>query len=79
MLAALPSRPERVYVDSGDSGDSNDGQADTAALADVLRRAGYRDGADLRYVVQPGATHSELYWSQRLPGALAFLLGARDP
>ena len=28
-------------------------------------------------VVQSGATHSEVYWAQRLPGALAFLLGPR--
>ena len=26
---------------------------------------------DLRYVVQRGAVHNEVYWAQRLPGALA--------
>ncbi|MDB4930122.1 MAG: esterase family protein [Myxococcaceae bacterium] len=78
-LAASPTRPLRFYVDSGDSGDSNDGVTDTAALVDALRGVGYREGVDLRYVVQRGAAHNELYWSQRLPGALAFLLGRRDP
>ena len=78
-LRGLATRPLRIYVDSGDAGDSRDGVADTAMLADVLRAAGYRDGVDLRYVVQPGATHNEVYWAQRLPGALGFLLGRRDP
>ena len=78
-LRGLATRPLRVYVDSGDAGDSRDGVADTAMLADVLRAAGYRDGVDLRYVMQPGATHNEVYWARRLPGALGFLLGRRDP
>ncbi len=79
MLTGLASRPLRIYVDSGDAGDSSDGVADTAMLADVVRAAGYREGVDLRYVVQRGAAHNEVYWAQRLPGALAFLLGRRDP
>ncbi len=78
-LAGRSSRPLRVYVDSGDAGSSNDGVADTAVLADALRTAGYRDGVDLRYLVQRGAEHNESWWAQRLPGALAFLLGPRDP
>jgi predicted alpha/beta superfamily hydrolase len=78
-LGASPTRPLRFYGDRGDSGDSGDGVTDTAALAEALRTAGYREGVDLRYVVQRGAQHNELYWSQRLPGALAFLLGRRDP
>lgn len=78
-LRGLPARPLRIYLDSGDSGDSGDGVADTAMLADVVRDAGYRDGVDLRYVVQRGAAHNEVYWAQRLPGALAFLLGPRTP
>ena len=71
------ARPLRVYVDSGDAGASSDGVADTARLADAYRALGYAEGVDLRYVVQKGATHSEVYWAQRLPGALAFLLGPR--
>lgn len=79
LLRSAATRPIRIYVDSGDSGDSSDDVANTAALADVIRGAGYRDGIDFRYLVQPGAIHNELYWAQRLPGALAFLLGRRDP
>jgi predicted alpha/beta superfamily hydrolase len=65
--------PDRVYVDSGDAGDSMDDVADTAKLAQA-----YRDhGATLDYLVQHGGQHSEVYWRQRTPGALAFLLGGR--
>ncbi|MDP1825060.1 MAG: alpha/beta hydrolase-fold protein [Archangium sp.] len=79
LLTILPqtgaTRPLRVYVDSGDSGGSNDGMADTADLAAAYRVLGYVDGTTLKYVVQPGATHTESAWASRLPGALEFLLG----
>ena len=52
--------------------------ANTATLAQKYRDLGYTDNATLKYVVQPGATHSEVYWSQRLPKALEFLLGPRQ-
>jgi predicted alpha/beta superfamily hydrolase len=73
------ARPLRVYVDSGDGGAARDGVDDTRALAATYRSVGYVEGATLRYVVQPGALHNETYWAMRLPGALAFLLGPRDP
>jgi predicted alpha/beta superfamily hydrolase len=86
-VASIPGRPARalqVYVDSGDAGTlpgepPNDDVVDTHDLADAYRSVGYTDGATLLYVVQPGAVHGELAWSQRLPGALAFLLGKRTP
>jgi predicted alpha/beta superfamily hydrolase len=72
-VTAEPTNPVRVYVDSGDSGDSQDDRADTANLAQAY---GSR-GATLDYLVQAGAQHNEYYWRQRVPGALAFLLGPR--
>ncbi len=68
-------RPLRVYVDSGDSGTSNDDVTQTKTLADQYRTIGYKDGATFDYVVQAGGQHNEVYWAQRLPGAMAFLLG----
>jgi len=69
-------RPLRVYVDSGDSGPSNDDVTNTAMLAAAYQTLGYAKGSTLDYVVQMGGQHNEVYWAQRLPGALAFLLGA---
>jgi len=48
---------------------------DTASLAAEYQTLGYAKGSTLDYVVQAGGQHSETYWAQRLPGALAFLLG----
>lgn len=82
QVATMPmktSRPLRVYVDSGDSGSSSDDVVNTRALAQKYRDVGYVDGQTLDYLVQAGGQHNEIYWSQRLPGALAFLLGARTP
>ena len=72
-------RPARVYVDSGDSGDSNDDVADTNLLAAAYHDLGYLDGETLLHVVQAGGQHNEIYWAERLPGALQFLLGPRQP
>lgn len=72
-----PKKPVRVYVDSGDSGASNDDVVNTTELAARYRKVGYTDQKDLFHVVQAGAIHNEIYWAQRLPAALHFLLGAR--
>jgi len=74
-----PAKPVRVYVDSGDSGaeGSTDDMANTTELAARYRSAGYVDNMTLLHVVQAGGQHNEIYWAQRLPGALHFLLGAR--
>jgi predicted alpha/beta superfamily hydrolase len=72
------TRPIRVYVDSGDSGSSMDDVTNTAELARTYRALGYADGSTLKYVVEPGGTHTESAWARRLPGALEFLLGPRQ-
>lgn len=74
-LRAAPLRPLKVYVDSGNAGSSMDDVTNTAALAQAWRDRGYADDVTLMYVVQNGGTHSEMYWAQRLPVALRFLLG----
>jgi predicted alpha/beta superfamily hydrolase len=74
-LRPSPARPLKVYVDSGNAGTSMDDAANTAQLAQAWRDRGYADEVTLKYVVQNGATHSERYWAERLPGALRFLLG----
>ena len=60
------------------SGTSNDDKDNTALLAQAYRTLGYSEGTTLRYWVQPGATHTEIYWAQRLPEALKFLVGPRQ-
>jgi hypothetical protein len=64
-----------VDVDSGDSGTSNDDVTDTASLAAAYKAIGYAQGSTLDYLVQGGGQHSEVYWAQRLPRTLAFVLG----
>ena len=71
---AAPLRPAVVYVDCGGAADD---QADTDQLAAAYQGLGYVDGVSFRYVVQPGAAHSETYWAQRFPGAMQLLLGER--
>jgi predicted alpha/beta superfamily hydrolase len=80
-VGAMPStmRPARVYVDSGDSGPSSDDVTNTNMLASTYLNIGYATGVDFLHVVQAGGQHNEVYWAQRLPGALQFLFGPRTP
>jgi predicted alpha/beta superfamily hydrolase len=73
---AQSPKPAIVYVDSG-AGDADD-EADTDQLAAAYIAQGYVDGVSFRHVVQTGASHSETYWAERLPGALQLLLGSRN-
>jgi predicted alpha/beta superfamily hydrolase len=73
------ARPARVYVDSGDSGTSNDDVTNTNMLAATYVNIGYTSGVDFLHVVQAGGQHNEVYWAERLSGALQFLFGPRNP
>jgi predicted alpha/beta superfamily hydrolase len=77
-VATIPGRADRAHLVYVDSGDSDDGATDTATLARAYEAAGFVRGADLRYVLAPGHAHREIYWRERLPGALSFLLGPRE-
>lgn len=68
------TRPIRVYVDSGDASDDT---ANTNELVQKYETIGYVENTNLLHVVQAGGQHNEIYWSQRLPAALHFLLSAR--
>jgi predicted alpha/beta superfamily hydrolase len=77
QMSPAPLRPVKVYVDSGDSGQSKDDVTNTAMLAATYRTIGYVDDVSLKYVLDQGAQHSEVYWADRFPGAAQFLFGPR--
>ena len=78
----------RVYLDTGGREGSDmrldhairfwSFRRDVRRCRDALLRAGCRDRADLCYVEDDQATHSEAAWAARLPGALRFLLPGED-
>jgi predicted alpha/beta superfamily hydrolase len=73
--AAFPGG--RIYLDVG----TEEGEktlADVRHMAEILLRKGYQTEADLLYVEQEGAGHSESAWRERLHHALEFLLRGRD-
>ncbi len=72
--AATGPFPSRVYIDSGNAGSSGDDYVNTTNLANAWKQ---KSGVAVQHLIQSGATHSETYWRQRIPGALAFLLGPR--
>lgn len=70
MLGKLPARvPVKLYIDAGAR---DDGLEDTTRMRDALLKQGYRDGADLRYVADPGGGHNETSWGARVDKALTW-------
>jgi predicted alpha/beta superfamily hydrolase len=68
----------KLYLDMG----TREGAgmvADARRMEALLRRKGYRAGADLLYVEEVGAPHHESAWARRFGPALAFLLGHAAP
>ncbi len=63
----------RMYLDSGDAGTDDDDEPLTAMLDAVYATK----PVALDYLVQADGQHSEVYWRQRVPGTLGFLLGGR--
>jgi predicted alpha/beta superfamily hydrolase len=49
--------------------------ADAERMVEILKRLGYNEPHELRYVEDEGAAHHETAWARRLPDALRFLLG----
>jgi len=62
-------RAGRLYLDNGTR------ESSARKLHATLLARGWRDGQDMRYVVEPEAEHNEAAWARRLPDALRFLLG----
>jgi enterochelin esterase-like enzyme len=75
--------PSRIYLGVGTAetrrADWNDETVgNVRGLEDILRLRGF-GSRRLKVTVQEGATHSEGAWARRLPEALAFLYGSRQP
>lgn len=75
--------PNRIYLDTGSAegnvgiGEGNYWEKPWEAY-DILLGQGYLPNHDLLMRVGAGHVHNESAWSNRLPGALRFLLPARD-
>lgn len=75
LVKRVGKQPIRLYVDHGTAGPSNDGADRTRRVVDQLREAGWREGDDLMYFVDQGATHNERAWRSRLDKPLIFMFG----
>lgn len=67
-------KPNKVYIDCGDTTDM---QADISQVAQRMKDAGFVEGQNLKFVVDPSGKHEVASWTRRLPAALAFMLGSR--
>lgn len=71
---ARPPRGVRFYIDMGGVGLDDQLRPGADSMLALLRERGYRDGVDLKFVVDVEAEHNEMAWRRRLPAALAWIL-----
>jgi len=75
IQAWKPTRPQRVWLDTGTEEGSN--PAKVVADARLMRDALIAKGCELHYEEAQGAQHNEAAWSARLGAVLAYLFQAR--
>ena len=68
--------PVRFYIDVGTV---YDGQEDSEAFRQALRKQGYREGRDLLFLADEGGRHNEQSWAGRVHVALAWFFGRKQP
>lgn len=65
------ARP-RIYLDTAQRDDALE---ETQRLHAALRQSGFREGRELRLVIDADGAHNEASWARRLPDALRFMFG----
>jgi predicted alpha/beta superfamily hydrolase len=77
-LKRVSFRGGRIYMDAGTEEGHPSHPGAYARLVrhacDILVRAGYTEGRNLRFVEDEGGRHNEAAWAARFPDALRFLL-----
>ena len=70
LIAKLAARvPVRFYLDAGTR---NDGLEETKLMREAMLKQGYRDGTDLFYYADAGASHNEKSWAARVDKPLTW-------
>lgn len=70
------SSEQRIWIDCG-SQESDSMVAGATRLFDTYKSNGWKDGKNLRLVIEPNADHSERAWARRMPSILMYLFPKR--
>ena len=80
-LASRPEKAMRIYHDIGTSESASMAPANywevPHALHQVFAKQGYREGANLKFVVGENDDHNEPAWAKRFPAMLNWMFGHR--
>ncbi|MDB5013144.1 MAG: histidine kinase [Daejeonella sp.] len=66
-----------LYLDNGGIGLESDLRPGIDEMITALKTAGYKEGRDFVFVVDPTAKHFEAEWAKRLPEALRLVLNSK--
>ncbi len=72
-------KPVAFYIDNGGVGLDSQLQPGVNAMLAALRRKGYVQDADVKYVPDIRAKHSEASWAKRFPEAITWTMGLIKP
>lgn len=77
QVASGNKKPLRIYLDMG-TGEGGSYWNDCQQMYDIHLAQDYVANADVAFVAGCGHQHNEAAWAERLPGALRYLLPARE-
>jgi len=70
-----PKKPIRVYLDDGSEGLEARLKPGYDEMVALLQEKGYKQGIDLEYFYDEGASHTEAAWAKRVWRPLLFMFG----
>lgn len=75
ILAKYDSKnKQKIYLDTGTKEFDDEVTQKSYVFLSQMAYGFLKDRVEIKYVVDPGAIHNEIYWQKRLPYALKFLL-----
>lgn len=73
----LKSTPkQKIWIDCGTQ-ESDSMVAGATRLFEAYKAGGWKEGSNLRLVIEPNADHSERAWARRMPSILTYLFPAK--
>ena len=70
-----PKNKQKIYLDTGTKEFDDEVTQKSYVFLSQMAYGFLKDRVEIKYVVDQGAIHNEIYWQKRLPDALKFLYG----
>lgn len=73
-----PKNKQKIYLDTGTKEFDDEPIQESYVNLSQMAYGFLKDKLDIKYVIDEGAIHNEIYWRKRLPAALEFLYKEKE-